>query len=313
MLVEIAIGDAYGASFEFAPEKFVETHNSGDLYVAHHSRDIKPGRYTDDTQMSMALVEMILDDVEFTPLNVADKFVEVYKRDPREGYGAIYKLLNDKNVKSGIALLRRIKPFSEKNGSMMRSVPLGIFKDHNRVIETAAIQSMVTHCHPDAIHAAQITALMSHWAIYHWNDGQPMDLFEIMAFMECISPSVKEAFDRLVLSDIESPVPCHAIKTLRAVLGVLHYSSSLKGVLVDSCSLQGDTDSVAAVAMGIACNSHMKKDLPRQLVKGLENGDYGLDYLIDLDSQIKDYMETQNDSKSERLQGKNLKRVSEGV
>lgn len=296
MLTEIAIGDAYGASFEFAPKKFVKTHNTGNLYVKHHSRDIKPGCYTDDTQMSLAIVEMILDDIEFTPLNVADKFVEVFKRDPRQGYGGIYKLLNSKKVNSGIALLRRITPCTNKNGSMMRSVPLGIIHDPLKVVQAAAIQSSVTHCSPNAILASQYVALAAHWAIYNKEKmALPPTFYDHWAthdfckdYMDVMPNDILKIF---CLKNGDTTVPVDAIKTLRAVLLVLSFTStSYKDILVQSCSLTGDTDSVAAVAMGIASLYDYHRNLPKQLINGLENEKYGLDYLIDVDKKINDFI-----------------------
>lgn len=286
MLLEIAIGDSYGASFEFASSTYIKKYNNAKKYAKHHSRDIKPGFYTDDTQMSLAITEMILNDIEFTPLNIADKFIEVYKRDPREGYGKIYGLLNNKNVNSGIAFLRRIKPYSDKNGSVMRSVPIGIVNDFNKLVEIASIQSTITHSHPDAILSSQIVSLISSWAIY-FSEGE-FDIFSIIKFIKhYASKDTYNFFINLLSEDVVYPVPVNAKMTTRAVIEVLKYSKTYKEVLLNSCSLGGDTDSVAAVAMGIFSNiSDEKINKNSVLYKNLENDAYGKEYLIKLDNEI---------------------------
>jgi ADP-ribosyl-[dinitrogen reductase] hydrolase len=61
MLVECAIGDALGAGFEFTSSYFIKDNfNPKKLsYIQHPSHQIKPGCYTDDTQMSLAIAEFI--------------------------------------------------------------------------------------------------------------------------------------------------------------------------------------------------------------------------------------------------------------
>jgi ADP-ribosyl-[dinitrogen reductase] hydrolase len=85
VLVELAVGDAYGAGFEYVDQSAVWAGNDLSRYVAHPRHRIAPGSYTDDTQMSLAVAEAIVDDLAWTPEALAAKFVQVFKRDPREG------------------------------------------------------------------------------------------------------------------------------------------------------------------------------------------------------------------------------------
>lgn len=50
MLLEMGIGDAYGAGREYADPKDVAANNDGKSYVQHQKwEELAPGRYTDDT------------------------------------------------------------------------------------------------------------------------------------------------------------------------------------------------------------------------------------------------------------------------
>ena len=125
MMLELAIGDAYGAGFEYAKKPFIREHNNLQNYYQHPKhKTLKPGSYTDDTQMSIAIAESLLEEEEWTPPIIANKFIEVFKRDEREGYAHnFYNFL--KITKTGKEFLENIRPYSEKNGAAMRSVPLG--------------------------------------------------------------------------------------------------------------------------------------------------------------------------------------------
>jgi len=77
MLVEIGVGDSYGAGFEYAkPERLAELTNDLKTYYPHNLPGFLPaGSYTDDTQMSIGLAEHILSGEAFTHELLADRFV----------------------------------------------------------------------------------------------------------------------------------------------------------------------------------------------------------------------------------------------
>jgi len=85
MLVELAVGDAYGAGFEFRNPLYVRAFNKLDRHRRPALTIAKPGRYTDDTQMTIAVTEALLSGEPWSPALVAAHFVEAFKRDPRGG------------------------------------------------------------------------------------------------------------------------------------------------------------------------------------------------------------------------------------
>ena len=86
MMLELAIGDAYGAGFEFRNRAYVKAFNRVDHYGRQPLSINRSGRYTDDTQMSIAIAEVLVAGDAWTPQVVADSFVRAFKRDPRVGY-----------------------------------------------------------------------------------------------------------------------------------------------------------------------------------------------------------------------------------
>jgi ADP-ribosylglycohydrolase len=85
MLIGLAIGDAYGAGFEFVDQQTIELYNNLNGYIKHPRHDIGPGCYTDDTQMSLAVAEAIVSRESWTPELLATKFVAAFHRDRRLG------------------------------------------------------------------------------------------------------------------------------------------------------------------------------------------------------------------------------------
>lgn len=67
-----AYADAYGAGFEYADEMIVN--NDLSRYVEHPRFRLIPGSYTDDTQMNVAITEVIVAQVPWTLEVLADSF-----------------------------------------------------------------------------------------------------------------------------------------------------------------------------------------------------------------------------------------------
>ncbi len=285
MLVELAIGDAYGAGFEFADRKIIDTKNNLE-YITHPIHDIPKGYYTDDTQMSIALTELIVENIEFTPFNIASKFVECFKRDVRYGYaGKFYDFL--RSIKTGKEFLEKIKPDSIKNGSAMRAVPIGIYKDVDEVIFKSTKQAKITHNTDVGITSSVIVSLLSHYFI--WEKGEKKDMMEFVSnYVDCDFPKTMWNIPHL------SEVSGNGVITVRAVISILDKCSSLKEILWESVNLGGDVDSVAAIAMGIASSSkEFKKDIPEILLYNLEMTKYGRYYLESLDNQLIEFKSKQ--------------------
>jgi ADP-ribosylglycohydrolase len=142
MLLELAIGDAYGAGFEYASSDLVQCYNDLSRYVQHPRHQLKPGSYTDDTQMSLAIAQAIVAQEPWTPEVLATRFVETFKRDPREGYASrFYQFLL--KIRDGREFLEAINWTSDKSGAAMRAGPMGVFPTVEKVIEAATIQAAI--------------------------------------------------------------------------------------------------------------------------------------------------------------------------
>ncbi len=168
MLLELAIGDAYGAGFEYVKSReFIRENNNLRGYIEHPRHKQTPGTYTDDTQMSLAIAELIVEESSWTPETIAAKFVEVFHRDVRKGYaGGFYAFL--KKTRSAQDFLENIKPYSDKSGAAMRAGPVGIYPEIKQVIDRSAIQAKLTHNTADGIHTAVATSLMVHYFYITW-------------------------------------------------------------------------------------------------------------------------------------------------
>lgn len=274
MLLKLAIGDAYGAGFEYAANRIVREHNTGQAYIQHPRHAIAPGRYTDDTQMSLAIAEAIVDGDAWTPQALAERFVAAFKRDPREGYASgFHAFLLE--VRDGAEFLARIRPDSDKSGAAMRAPPIGVFASTDEVIERATLQARLTHDTPGGIASAVAAALSTHYFIHGHGPKSGLAAF--------IGAHVPGPWDIAW----KGKVGAAGMDSVRAAISAVHAHSSMSELLRACIAYTGDVDTVATIALAAgACCPEIEQDLPESLYERLENGAFGHDYLRDLDRRL---------------------------
>lgn len=275
MLVELAIGDAYGAGFEYVRDRrFFTEHNDLSSYMQHPRHKQKPGAYTDDTQMSIAVAELVVEGNEWTPERIASKFVDVFHRDKREGYaGGFFQFL--KKTHDGAAFLAGIHPDSDKSGAAMRAAPIGVYASISEVIEKCTVQAKLTHNTYEGINAAVSVSLMAHYFLY-----QVGPKAELPAFLTRYVPG---QWTEPWTGEVRSK----GYMSVRAALTSLLRNDTLSGLLKSCVAWTGDVDTVAAIALAAgSCSREVARDLPEVLVNGLEDGHYGRGFLGVLDKEL---------------------------
>lgn len=280
ILVNIAIADAYAMATEYLDPTKHRNHIANVLtfyrYHAHPNPDIahRESRYTDDTEMSIANALVLLEAPRpLTKLAFAQSYVdEFHYGGRRRGYSRGLQSLLE-HVNSGDELLAELKPNSTKNGAAMRAVPFGVIPDVNELLEIATLQATVTHDTPEGRFSARAVALMAHYALYERGE-----LSKIGAFCTKHLPQEDQRFGHIfMLGWNGGPVVDRAyhpvsITTVHAVAHLVMHETSLMRILERSIRFGGDTDSVAAIAWGIASPRYQHEALPEFMERDLEGG-----------------------------------------
>lgn len=280
MILFGAIGDAYGAGFEFAEREKINHFNNVTAYQTHPIFPEIKGRYTDDTQMSIALAELLISNKEWTKENIANSFVNTFKRDPRRGYAKrFYNFLSE--ITSGQELLEKIINKSSRNGASMRAYVLGVLPNEAELIEKCTLQAEITHATDEAINSSIAIALSSHFFLY--SKGTRTDLIEYL----------NDILANHWTGTWEGEVEMSGKETVEATLSVITSELSLMEKLKMSVNYGGDVDTVASLALAISSlDPETKNDLPEFLTSELENGDFDRDYIIELDKRLKNMHNT---------------------
>ncbi len=303
MLLRIAQGDAYCMATEmlrtYEAASIVPAALEFKHYLPHPSFGIQAGCYTDDTQMSVAMVELLLDGhptrIENDQKLYAEYFLRAFKRDPRKGYSKSFQTFFE-TCETADQFLQDIRPDSTKNGAAMRAVPLGILPDRMSVWKAAYVNASLTHNTRQGIFSSQAIALISHQALY--TDKSFVDIAADLA-------AVFDEYEDVFLKPWAGEVVGHtrndgwdvSVNTVWAVMTLLKEERYLLGILERIIRWGGDTDTVAAIAWGIA-SCRMTEHPPIFMDRDLEpGGNYGAQFLYELgDNLMRKYGSTMNGS-----------------
>jgi ADP-ribosylglycohydrolase len=258
------------------------------------------GRYTDDKQMMIGILEALAEKGGFDPAVCAGKFGENF--DPGRGYGRrIFGVVD--RIRQGIPW-DQVGTDSFGNGGAMRIAPIGCFyyADLEAVKANAILSARITHSHPEGLAGAVAQATAVGLAFQYSLSSEPIEpekfLDSITAQMTDIDKGFAKALDRIksiprgsMLEVIEAiagrySLSLRAIESVPAAIGAFVLTDSFQEAVVLAVNLGGDTDTIGAMAGAIAGAYYGYSQMPEEWLSPLENGEKGRDYVIDCVSRI---------------------------
>jgi ADP-ribosylglycohydrolase len=296
VLLGAAMGDAMGWPVEFRSLAEIKAQYGPSGIVELPD----PALITDDTQMTMALAEGLIEagtgaDLDLQMNAIGQRFVAWLdlQDDPR------YSRAPGVASMKGSAQFKRGVPWRECGGldakgcgAAMRVAPIGFLYQHDpeRLKEVAAASAMITHRHPTAIASAVGAACAVKFALDGIEMGQL--LHEVSVFTQGISDEFSDTLLRVGhaggWTDEEAAmrhlgagwVGDQAVAL--ALYCVLRYPTDFAACIRRGANLTGDSDSVASIAGGILAASLGISALPEAWVARLEVRDE----LLDLGSRL---------------------------
>ena len=155
-LTGLSVGDSFGERFFTHPDQV-------ERLIAERELPPPPWRYTDDTEMALSIVDVLLERGELDQDVLASRFADRY--DASRGYGGgAHQLLY--SFQQGVdwrvaapAMFNGTGSFG--NGSAMRIAPLGAYlaNDLDQVVDQAGESAVVTHAHPEGVAGAVAVAV----------------------------------------------------------------------------------------------------------------------------------------------------------
>ena len=253
-MVGLAIGDALGGPTEFmSREELVAKHGKVTDMIGGGWLNLKPGEYTDDTQMAERMAQAIVHKKGFDLEEIGKEFVGWLNTDPKDVGGLTRESLELKRIGVPADQAGQI-PWvmsgyeNAGNGSVMRAAPVGLltaFKSVDEIDTTARASSAITHADPRATYG---TAAIN-YATALIIGGEPNVVDKVGAWLKDKNPVLSEAV--LAVKDMNAEdlrTSGYSVHTVQAAFWALHHAKSyVDGVLTVS-NLGEDTDTAGATA-----------------------------------------------------------------
>ncbi len=286
LLFGIAIGDALGVPVEFMSRKHLQANpvTSMRAFGTHHQ---PAGTWSDDTAMSMLLVEQLIEGYDVQKL--ADRFCHWYQYNDWTPHGQIFDMgvatrnAMDKIAK-GVSALQsgEYDDYSNGNGSLMRILPLAIHLQNRPIEERFRVVkevSAITHAHIRSIigcffaveFVINLLKEKDKCDAYYETQNLVRDYLHLID----VKTSEIELYNRILFDDI-SCIPQddiyasgYVLHTLEASLWAFLTTDNFKDAVLKAVNLGDDTDTVGSVTGGFAGLFYGFEQIPSEWVEVL--------------------------------------------
>lgn len=284
------VGDALGRPWEGTPP--AAGRDAGDrLTWLDHERVLA---YTDDTQLTLALADHLVEHPDVDPDAWVATILEVFE--DHRGYGAGMRQL--------VTLWRSGTPWQQAatavfpdgsfgNGAAMRVAPVGIrFPDEpERREEAARAQGMVTHAHPVGLDGAVVqAAAVARAAVAGRFTGEDVAAVAASARTAQLREPVEQAAElvgrwhdgHLDFGQAAALLGTDVVvdRSLPAALFCAAAADDVAGAVGLALGLGGDADTVAAMAGAVRGAADGRGAIPDRWLLRLEDGARGVSHAV---------------------------------
>lgn len=288
-LLGLAVGDALGAPLEFMTvSEIFARYGVVTEMLASPERRLKPGETTDDTAMALAVAQGIIACPEDPIEEVGKLFLSWYYRDGK-GIGnqvrrvfETYEVVRDWTA-AAQQVAKELKGLSAGNGCLMRTLPISYVycRQHSKMLEISERICRMTHYDDQAVASClfyndlvcRLLGETEKWEAYRqslqalkeYRDKRKDNPAAVADFDKVIS--VVEAIDKVDASSFYSNG--YVVKTLAAAVWCWLHGDSFERVLISAVNMGGDTDTIGAVAGGLAGTEYGAAGIPERWLNTL--------------------------------------------
>ncbi|MBN2359745.1 MAG: ADP-ribosylglycohydrolase family protein [Deltaproteobacteria bacterium] len=299
-MVGLAVGDALGFATEFRRRQAIldtfgpdgVTDFVGQLdprwpaRPAIIGRGHPPGTYSDDTQMSIAVAEALLDgptdDVDTVMRRMARRFVDWSRSGDNDRAPGNACLTGCRNLARGVPWREAGVADSKGCGSAMRVAAIGLvcWRDRSRLLELARASSLPTHRHDAGIEGAAAAALLVALAL---EKSSPAEMYDAV-LAECGPRSadfdrcwrrLPQMLDRAPASVLSEQGLGESWVAEEAVASALYCfwraPTDFRATVLTAVNTDGDSDSIGCIAGSISGAYNGVAAIPEHWRQNVEN------------------------------------------
>lgn len=289
-IIGLAVGDAMGVPLEFCYREELMSNLTTEM-LGYGSHAVPKGSWSDDTSMTLCLIDAINKTGKPIPKDVADNFVKWAEDEEYTACGerfdigrtCLQAIINYENgsepTEAGLD-----GELNNGNGSLMRIAPLIYYcysKNMNEkdIYCTVRDISSITHKHEISIMGCYLYVLFGIELLKKRNLTEAYNNIkraDYSAFSkECIAKYdriLKHSIDKYKIDDIRSSG--YVTETLEATLWTVLTTNSFDSAIIRAINLGDDTDTVGACVGGLAGIYYGLESINKNWIADLQKCDY---------------------------------------
>jgi len=294
-IIGLAIGDAIGVPIEFVNREELLKQPVIDM-IGFGSHNVPKGCFSDDTSLTLATMDSIIECKEIDTYNIANRFIKWYRKGEYTATGKVFDI--------GTTTLQALAKYelnlnepskcgandkhSNGNGSLMRMLPVAYYcyankLNENEIVDIIREVSGITHRHGISILGCYIYI---RFAIELLKGKQLKKAYETIKKLDYgdFPLEIKLKYERILYDNIKEyemkyiKSTGYIVDTLEATFWVLLNSTSYNEAIIKAINLGDDTDTIGACVGGLAGIFYgiesIKEEWKRDLIK--------IDYILDI-------------------------------
>ena len=259
--IGFAVGDALGATTEFMrPQEIITKYKIHKEITGGGWLHLKPGRVTDDTEMSLALGDALVSAGTMDETCVADSFVEWMSSKPADiGHTIRQELCRYKMFGSPRA---RYSEYANSNGAVMRNLPVIIatLQTPELLCDWSVRQGQITHNNESAEIGMLILSKLTQLTIVY-AQNTPHKSFASHWF------KLDPRFDP---ARYKRSIDGYIVDTVRTVLYFFFNTPDFESCLIGVVNAGGDTDTNGALAGMLAGSFYGLNAIPSRWLNRMD-------------------------------------------
>ncbi|WP_106767635.1 ADP-ribosylglycohydrolase family protein [Paenibacillus faecalis] len=241
----VAVGDALGGTTEFMSEREIkEKYGCLTEIIGGGVWNLEPGEVTDDTMMTLAVADGILENAEEPMEAIGLFFMEWYQSRPKDIGNIIRRVFEqfEGDWLESAFVAHMDMGQSGGNGSLMRCLPVALaYKELADIDRVTIMQSRMTHYDPRCAEVCVMYNRIAHRLLQGEDLGTSIKA-------EVAGSEYEENLEALP----DCPPSGFIVYTFRWVLYILLHTSNFEEVVQKAANLGGDSDTIGAIAGGLA-------------------------------------------------------------
>ena len=276
-LVGQAVGDALGLGAEFlSKEKAASYYPNGlqdysQIVQDRYRSNWKPGEYTDDTEMAICIMQSVIGCGKPDLRNIAFKFWEWFKNQPRDYGRTTRKVLTNHNyLKDPFKVSEDYFNLSNSaaNGALMRNAPVAFLP-----LSYAKDICRLTHWNPLCVDSCIIHSLMIKSLIKR--EYLPIEDFIDETENEEVKVYLRRGYHSLESLELDDRATSgYTLKALGTAVWAYYHAEDFKSGLESIILEGGDADTNGAIAGAVLGARFGYEAIPENLKKNLFDEGY---------------------------------------